>query len=341
MQYRTLGRTGVQVSAFSFGAMMLGRIGNTDPAECKRIIDIALDAGINLIDTADTYSGGESEEIVGRAIRDRRDDVLLATKFHHPMGPGPNDGGNSRRWIMRACEDSLRRLGVDHIDLYQAHRPDPRCSIEETLGALTDLVTAGKVRYIGTSCFQPSQIVEAQWASERWRLQRFASEQSSYSLLARGIELDVLPTCARHGIGVIVWSPLAGGWLTGAWRSGAGTPASTRAGRLPQRYDLSLPHNQRKLAATDALASLADELGMSLVCLALAWAAANPLVTSVIIGPRTVQHLTDQLAAVDVSLPPEVMARIDEIVAPSMNFSLADVGYAPPNTPVAAAAATR
>src|SRR5215218_7900813 len=296
MEHRTLGTTGVKVTPLCLGAMMFGAWGNTDHEDSVRIIHRALDAGINLIDTADVYSRGESEEIVAKALAGgRRDDVVLATKVHGVMGDDVNMSGNSRRWIMRACEDSLRRLGTDWIDLYQIHRPEPDTDIDETLGALSDLVRAGKVRTIGSSTFPASQIVEAQWVAERRGRERFVCEQPPYSLLVRAIEQDVLPTCARYGMGVIPWSPLAGGWLSGKWRKGQDTPQSTRAERLPARYDLSRPENQRKLDAADALAQLADEAGISLVHLAIAFVIRHPAVTAAIIGPRTMDHLESQL----------------------------------------------
>src|SRR3954465_12500564 len=264
MEYRPLGRTDVQVSPLCLGTMMFGAWGNADHDATVRIIPRALDAGINFVDTADVYSRGESEEIVGKALKGRRDDVVLATKVHATMSDDdPNMRGNSRRWIIREVEDSLRRLKTDYIDLYQIHRPDPDTDIEETLGALSDLVHQGKVRYIGSSTFPASQIVEAQWAARERGLERFVCEQPPYSLLARGIEADVLPTCLRHGMGVIPWSPLAGGWLSGRYRKEQGVPASHRAQRLPGRSDMSLPGNQRKLDAADALARLADETGIT------------------------------------------------------------------------------
>jgi len=331
MEHRTLGRTGVKVSPLCLGAMMFGEWGNRDHDESISIIHTALDAGINFIDTADVYSAGESEEIVGRALAGRRDDIVLATKAHGRMGEDPNQAGNSRRWITRACEDSLRRLQTDYIDLYQIHRPDPSCDIDETLAALTDLVRAGKVRYLGSSTFQPSEIVEAQWVAERRNRERFVCEQPPYSMLVRGIEADVLPTCRRYGMGVIPWSPLAGGWLSGRWRKGASDLTSRRAARIPQRYDLSVPANQRKLEAADALAALADEAGMSLVNLAVAWVVNHPDVTAAILGPRTMDQLTSQLDAADLTLEADVLDRIDEIVPPGSNFSFDDAGYVPPS----------
>lgn len=330
MHYRRLGRTGLKVSPLCLGAMMFGAWGNPDHDESIAVIHAALDAGINFIDTADVYSGGESEEIVGKAIAGRRDEVVLATKFYAPMGQGPNDGGGSRHWIMRECENSLRRLGTDHIDLYQVHRPDPTMDIDETLGALSDLVHQGKVRYIGSSTFQGSAIVEAQWTAERRNRERFVCEQPPYSILVRGIEADVLPTCQRYGMGVIPWSPLAGGWLSGKWRLDSTEVASHRAKRAPDRYDLSVPGNQAKLAAAAALGELADDSGLSLVHLALAWVTGNPAVTSAIIGPRTMEQLTTQLGSVDVQLATDVLDRIDEIVPPGTNHTWADAGYTPP-----------
>jgi aryl-alcohol dehydrogenase-like predicted oxidoreductase len=330
MHYRKLGRTGLQVSPLCLGAMMLGEWGNKDHDESIAIVHAALDAGINFIDTADVYSAGESEEIVGKAIAGRRDEVVLATKFYAPMGEGPNRSGGSRYWIMKECENSLRRLGTDHIDLYQVHRPDPTVDIDETLAALTDLVHQGKVRYLGSSTFPASEIVEAQWVAERRNRERFVCEQPPYSILVRGIEADVLPTCQRHGMGVIPWSPLAGGWLSGKWRIGVDELTSHRASRVPGRYDLSEPANQQKLEAADALGTVADEAGMSLVEMALAFVVGNPAVTSAIIGPRTMEQLTSQLGAADVRLDGDVLDRIDEIVPPGHNFSWTDAGYTPP-----------
>jgi aryl-alcohol dehydrogenase-like predicted oxidoreductase len=330
MQMRQLGRTGVQVSPLCLGAMMFGAWGNPDHDESIAIIHRALDAGINFIDTADVYSRGESEEIVGKAIKGRRDEIVLATKVHGTMGDDPNQFGNSRRWIVREVEDSLRRLGTDYIDLYQIHRPEPDTDIDDTLGALTDLVRAGKVRYIGSSTFPPSQIVEAQWTAEKRGRERFVCEQPPYSLLVRGVEGEVLPLAQQYGMGVIPWSPLAGGWLSGKWRKGAEAPESSRAQRLPARYDLSNPDNQRKLDAADALAVLAEEAGLSLVHLALAFVLEHPAVTAPIIGPRTMEQLESQLGAADVTLTPDVLDRIDEIVPPGRNISPIDGGWTNP-----------
>ena len=330
MEHRPLGRTGMQVSPLCLGAMMFGAWGNTDHDDSIRIIHRALDAGINFIDTADVYSRGESEEIVGKALSGgRRDDVFLATKFHGPMGDGPNEQGSSRLWIMRAVEDSLRRLNTDHIDLYQVHRPRTDTDVEETLSALTDLVRAGKVRYIGSSTFPASQIVEAQWEAHG-QYARFVCEQPPYSILVRGIENDVLPTIDRHGMGAIVWSPLAGGWLSGRYRKDAELPTSTRAERLPWRYDMSLPGNQRKLEAADALGKLADDAGIPLVQLAIAWTINHPAVTSAIIGPRTMEHLESQLPTWEMELDEDLLDAIDEIVPPGVTLNPPDSGYQNP-----------
>jgi aryl-alcohol dehydrogenase-like predicted oxidoreductase len=331
MEHRTLGRTGVKVSPLCLGAMMFGAMGNTDHDDSVRIIHAALDAGINFVDTADVYSRGESEEIVAKALAGRRDDVVLATKCHMPMGRDVNMGGSSRRWIVRACEDSLRRLGTDHIDLYQVHRPDPTADVDETLGALSDLIHQGKVLYAGSSCFPGSQIVEAQWVAAQRGRERFRCEQPPYSMLVRGIEADVLPTCETYGMGVIPWSPLAGGWLSGRWRAGATEIQSTRAARLPGRYDLSIEGNRRKLDAVEQLAVLAEEAGLTLIHLAIAFVLNHPAVSAAIIGPRTMEHLESQLGAAEVTLTADVLDRIDEIVPPGTNFSWADAGWAPPS----------
>jgi aryl-alcohol dehydrogenase-like predicted oxidoreductase len=331
MNTRTLGHTGVRVSPLCLGAMMFGGWGNTDHDDCIRIIHRALDAGINFIDTADVYARGESEEIVGKALAGgRRDNVILATKIHGTMGDDPNEFGNSRRWIIREVENSLRRLRTDWIDLYQIHRPELDTDIDETLGALSDLVRAGKVRYIGSSTFPASQIVEAQWVAERRGRERFVCEQPPYSMLVRAIESDVLPTCQRYGIGVIPWSPLGGGWLTGRYRLGTEIPSSRRAERIPSRYDMSIPGNQRKLEAADALAKLAEEAGITLIEMALGWVIRHPAVTAAIIGPRTMEHLESQLTATDVALSDDVLDRIDEIVPPGVNLSDGDGGWGNP-----------
>src|SRR3984957_8420250 len=332
IDYRKLGSTGVSVSPLCLGAMMFGAWGNTDHDESIAIIHAALDAGINFIDTADVYSRGESEEIVGKALAGgRRDSVVLATKVHGKMhDEDPNEFGNSRRWIVREVENSLRRLKTDWIDLYQIHRPELDTDIDETLGALSDLVHAGKVRYIGSSTFPASQIVEAQWVARERGRERFVCEQPPYSILARAIENDVLPTCQRYHMGVIPWSPLAGGWLSGRYRKDVEVPTSRRAQMIPARYDMSIPANQRKLDAADALGRLADEAGISLIALALAFVIRPPAVTAAIIGPRTMEHLESQLAAAEVELSDAALDRIDEIVPPGVNVNPGDGGWANP-----------
>jgi aryl-alcohol dehydrogenase-like predicted oxidoreductase len=336
MEHRPLGRTGVSVSKLCLGAMMFGAWGERDHDESIRIIQAALDAGLNFIDTADVYSAGESEEIVGKALAGgRRDEVVLATKLVMPVGDDtdPNRRGTSRRWIIQAVENSLRRPGTDWIDLYQVHRPTPETDLDETLGALTDLVHQGKVRYIGHSTYPASLIVEAQWTARDRRLQRFVTEQPPYSILTRGIEADVLPTCRRYGIGVIPWSPLQGGWLSGRYRKGTDVagPVSAARQRLANRYDLSMPENQRKLDAAERLAQLAEETGITLIQLAIAFVLNHPAVTAPIIGPRTMDHLESQLAAADVVLDDAVLDRIDEIVPPGTNLNPADSGWQSPD----------
>jgi len=337
MEYRALGRTGVKVSAYCLGTMMFGPWGNTDEDECVRMIHTALDAGINFVDTADVYGEGRSEEIVGKALKGRRDQVVLATKVHGEMGKGPNEQGNSRLWIMREVESSLRRLGTDHIDLYQIHRPEPETDIEETLGALTDLVRQGKVRYLGSSTFPAFQIVDAHWTSERRGLERFVCEQPPYSIFVRHIEWDVLPVCRRYDMGVIVWSPLAGGWLSGKYRRGAEPPPDSRARRyvergspIAARYDVSRAENQRKLDVVEDLANLADKAGTSLTPMAIAFTLAHPAVTSAIIGPRTPDQLRELLDGADVRLDGEILDAIDDLVAPGSVVFDFDRGWTPP-----------
>lgn len=329
-EYRNFGRTGVKVSPLCLGTMMFGARGNTDHDDSIRIIHHALDSGINFVDTADGYSAGESETIVGKALAGgRRDNVVLATKFHGSLGSDPNEQGNSRRWIIREVENSLRRLGTDWIDLYQVHRPEPDTDFDETLGALSDLVRQGKIRYIGTSTFEPSAIVEGQWIAERRGRERVVAEQPPYSLLARGIEREVLPVAQRHGLAVLSWSLLAGGWLTGRYRKGAGQPVSSRAERQAERFDITSPENSAKLDAAEALARLAEDAGLTLVQLALAFVLEHPAVTSAIIGPRTFEQLAGQLGADRVRLGGDVLDQIDKIVPPGTNLSARDAGYQP------------
>jgi aryl-alcohol dehydrogenase-like predicted oxidoreductase len=331
MSYRTLGGTGIEVSTYCLGAMMFGAIGNPDHEDCARIIHAALDQGINFVDTADMYSAGESEEIVGKALTGRRDDVVLATKVHFPMGEGPNRRGNSRRWIVSEVERSLTRLRTDWIDLYQIHRPDPATDIEETLAALTDLVRQGKIRAFGCSTFSAGLLTEAWYEAERRGLYRFRTEQPPYSLLARGIETDVLPACQRYGMGVLTWSPLAAGFLSGRFRQGQ--PIDMSAGRAALQghlFDPASPETAAKLAAVEQFAALADGLGCSLPELALAFTVAHPAVTSVIIGPRTMEHLDGALKGASLALDDATLDRIDEIVPPGTDVYQPNMGWRTP-----------
>jgi aryl-alcohol dehydrogenase-like predicted oxidoreductase len=329
MKLHSLGRTGIEVSPLCLGAMMFGAWGNPDHDESIRIIHRALDAGINFIDSADVYSQGESELIVGKALSSiDRSRVVVATKVHGNMGDDPNAQGNSRRWIIAECDNSLRRLGLDYIDLYQIHRPDESVDIDETLGALSDLVHAGKIRSFGSSTFPAEQIVEAQWVAERRGRERFRTEQPPYSILVRGIERDVLPIAQSYGMGVIPWSPLAGGWLSGKFGAGKEN-VSRRAERLPARYDMSLAANQRKLEIVTTLSTLADEAGLTIIELALAFVLEHPAISAAIIGPRTMEQLESQLSAPEIQLEPAVLDRIDEIVPPGTNVNPEDAGWAP------------
>ncbi len=320
MQYRTLGRTGVQVSTLSLGAMNFGAIGHTTQENATAIVDAALEAGVNLIDTADFYSQGESEEMVGRAIAGRRDDVVLATKAFLPMGEERNHRGASRRWLISALDSSLRRLGVDHVDLYQVHRWDPTTTDEETLSALTDLQRAGKIRYFGSSTFPAYRIVEGQWAARERNLGRYVTEQLHYSILNRGAETDVLPVTENHGLGVLVWSPLSSGWLSGAVRAGQEI-TTHRSSVMPQRFDLDVPANRAKLDVVEQLAKLTAEGGLTMIQLALGFVTSHPGVTTAIIGPRTMDHLESQLAAADTVLSADVLDAIDKIVTPGVDLS--------------------
>ncbi|RZT80418.1 aryl-alcohol dehydrogenase-like predicted oxidoreductase [Micromonospora violae] len=329
MQYRTLGRTGVQVSTLALGAMNFGKLGHTTQDEATAIVDAALDAGINLIDTADMYSQGESEQMVGKAIAGRRDDIVLATKAGMPMGDARHQRGSSRRWLVTELDNSLRRLNVDHVDLYQIHRWDPTTSDEETLSALTDLQRAGKIRYFGASTFPAYRLVQAEWAAREHHLSRYVTEQPSYSILQRGIEAHVLPVTEQYGLGVLAWSPLASGWLSGAIRAGREITTS-RSAVLPARFDLSIPANQARLDAVEQLVTVADEAGLTLIQLALGFVTAHPAVTSAIIGPRTMDHLHSQLAAADTVLPADVLDAIDAIVAPGVDLAAGEKFDTPP-----------
>jgi aryl-alcohol dehydrogenase-like predicted oxidoreductase len=331
MRYRTLGGTGIQVSVHCLGAMMFGAVGNADHDDCVRIVRAGLDQGINFVDTADMYSAGESEQILGQALQGRRDDVVLATKVHFPMGEGPNRSGNSRRWILNAVEESLKRLRTDWIDLYQVHRPDHSTDVEETLWVLSDLVRQGKIRAFGCSSFPAEEIVEAQWVAERRGLGRVRTEQPPYSLLARGIEASVLPVCQRYGMGVLVWSPLASGFLSGRYRKGQPVDLSTgRPALNPERFAPSVPENAAKFEAVEQLAELARGIGCSLPQLAVAFTVAHPAVTSAIIGPRTIEHLDGLLKGASLTLDDAMLDRIDEIVAPGTNLYHPDGAWRPP-----------
>ncbi|MGY5009797.1 aldo/keto reductase [Streptomyces sp. 900105755] len=337
MRYRVLGKTGIEVSTHCLGTMMFGSVGNPDHEDGARIINAALDAGINFVDTADMYSAGECEKIVGKALKGRRDDVVLATKVHFPLGEGPlgegrNRSGNSRRWIVRAVEDSLRRLDTDWIDLYQVHRPDHTTDIEETLSVLGDLVTAGKIRAFGCSTFPAEDLVEAHHVAERRGLMRMRTEQPPYSLLARGVERAVLPTAQRLGMGVLTWSPLASGFLSGAHREGRPVDLTTGRARLtPHRFDPAAPGNAAKYAAVERLVALTEEMGCTLPELAVAFPLVHPAVTSVIIGPRTMDQLTALLKGAELLLDDAVLDRVDEIVPPGTDLYRADGVWQPPS----------
>ena len=322
MQYRTLGRTGIKVSPYALGALALGTsIGNPDHDDSARIIHKALDAGINFIDTADAY--GESEVAVGKALKGRRDSVVLATKFSRPIGDDPNHQGASRRWIMTAVENSLRRLQTDYIDLYQIHRPDPSTDIEETLSALSDLIHGGKVRAVGTSAMPASDIIEAQWVAERRGLERFRTDQPPYSILSRGIEREVLPIAQRYGMGIIVWGPLGQGMLTGRVRKGQQT-------NLRRAHIFRHLNDECRIDAVEQLIPLAEKAGLPMTHLALAFAIAHPGVTSAIIGPHTMEQLDDLLAGADVTFTDEILDQIDEIVPPGTDVGTLDQAYLPP-----------
>ncbi|SDX05395.1 Predicted oxidoreductase [Saccharopolyspora shandongensis] len=329
MQYRTLGRTGVQVSSLALGAMNFGKIGRTTQEEATAIVDAALEGGINLIDTADIYGGGESEELVGNAISGRRDDIVLATKAGLPVDDERNHRGGSRRWLISELDNSLRRLGVDHVDLYQIHRWDPSTSDEETLSALTDLQRAGKIRYFGSSTFPAYRIVQAQWAAREHHLSRYTTEQPSYSILQRGIETHVLPVTQEYGLGVLVWSPLASGWLSGAIREGQEI-TTNRSAFMPQRFDTAIPANRARLDAVERLAEVADGADLTMIQLALGFVTAHPAVTGALIGPRTLDHLHSQLAAADTVLSADVLDAIDEIVSPGTDLAADEKSDTPP-----------
>lgn len=329
MQYRTLGHTGIQTSSLALGAMNFGKLGGTTQAEVNTLVGTALDAGINFVDTADVYSGGESEEMLGKALVGRRDEVVLATKAGLPMGDRIGQRGASRRWLTAALDASLRRLGVDHVDLFQIHRWDPATSDQETLAALSDLQRAGKIRHFGTSTYPAYRLVQAQWAAAKSGLGRFVTEQPNYSILQRGVERDVLPVAQEYGLGVMVWSPLASGWLSGAVRRDREV-TTNRAAFMPQRFDLADPANQARMDAVEKLVALAEEAGLTLIQLALAFVTAHPGVTAALIGPRTSDHLASQLAAAEIVLTSDALDAIDEIVAPGKDLAPHEKNDAPP-----------
>jgi len=321
MNYRPLGRTGIHVSPFALGTMMFSSFGNGDQAEVDRMVSRALDAGINFIDTADAYA--ESEEMVGRALRGRRDAVVLAAKFARPIDHDPNHRGGSRRWIVTAVENSLRKLQTDHLDVYQMHRPDPDTDIEETLSALSDLVHSGKVRVIGSSDMPASEIVEAQWVAERRGLERFRVEQPHYSLLDRSIEREVLPAAQRYGMGTVIWSPLSSGMLTGRVRRG-------QESDLRRTQLFAALRDERRIDAVEEFAALAERVGLPLTHMALAVVIAHPGVTAALLGPRTPEQLDDLLGAADVELTDDVLDAIDAIVAPGTGVGRMDQEYSTP-----------
>ena len=316
MRRKIFGATGWSVSELALGTMMFGAMGNSDHDDSIWIINAALDAGINFVDTADVYSQGESEEIVGRAIAARRDQVVLATKFALPVGADPNQGGGSRRWITRAVEDSLRRLATDRIDLYQMHRYDWDTDLAETLSALDDLIRAGKVRAVGSSTFAAEKIVEAQWVAEKRGTHRFLSEQPMYSILGRVPERAVFPVAQQYRMGVLTYSPLHGGWLSGR-PPGSGQRAQGRA----ELYDPESEAGRRRVAALTGLEAIAKEAGLTVPQLAIAFVTSHPAVTSAIIGPRTREQLDGLLTTADIELDDDILDRIDEIVAPGTELN--------------------
>jgi aryl-alcohol dehydrogenase-like predicted oxidoreductase len=326
VDYRQLGRSGLRVSALSLGTMTFGgrggfaQVGSTDTAGAARQIDMCLDAGMNLIDTADVYSDGLSEEIIGEVLdgAGRRDRVLLATKARMPMGDGPNDAGLSRHHLIRACEASLRRLRADHIDLYQVHEWDGQTPLEETLDALDTLVRAGKVRYVGCSNYAAWQLLKALGIADRLRLQRFVSQQIHYTLQAREAEYELVPAGLDQGVGILVWSPLAGGLLSGKYRRGAQGPEGAR--QLTEWNEPPVPDPVKLYDVVDVLVEIAEGRGVSAAQVALAWLLGRPGVCSVIVGARTDEQLADNLNAASLELPADERARLDEVSAPPLLF---------------------
>jgi aryl-alcohol dehydrogenase-like predicted oxidoreductase len=323
MEYRQLGRSGLRVSTLTLGTMTFGgrgnfaKVGDTDVAGARRQIDMALDAGVNLIDTADVYSAGASEEIVGEVLEGRRERVLIATKARMRMGDGPNDGGLSRHHLIASVEASLRRLRTDHIDLYQVHEWDGQTPLEETLETLDTLVRAGKLRYVGCSNYAGWQLLKALGISDRRGIERFVSQQIHYSLQAREAEYELLPASVDQGLGILVWSPLAGGLLSGKYRRGEPQPEGRQLsgwGEPPVRDEDAL------YDVVDVLVEVAEELDATPAQVALAWLLTRPAVSSVIVGARTDAHLEDNLAAADVQLTADQRARLDEVSAPPLIY---------------------
>ncbi|WP_042161015.1 aldo/keto reductase [Paenibacillus gorillae] len=334
MEYQVLGRTGLKISSYTLGTGNFGEWGNTNVEECIRIVDAALEKGVNIIDTADVYSAGRSEEIVGQALKGRRDQIVLATKVGNPMGKGLHERGNSRLWIKRAVENSLRRLGTDYIDLYQIHRPDPDTDLEETLDVLTDLVREGKIRYFGSSTFQAWQMTEAQWISDRRNLLRFSSEQPPYSIINRGIELDVLEAARKYEQGILIWSPMSGGLLSGRYTQGQKAPEGSRAEKfkgnmLGKVVDPTREENQIKFELIKQLQLIANDAGLALNHMAMAFTQAHSAVTSTIIGPRTLEQLHDSLHASTIKLTPDTLDAIDAIVPPGKTIDDLERGWIP------------
>ena len=336
MEMRALGRSGVSVSKLGFGSGMFGYFANTDQNECSAMVHRALDSGINYFDCSDSYSYGEAETMLGKALKGRREEIILGTKFSLPFGDNPNHRGASRSWIHKAVDGSLKRLGTDYIDLYQVHRPDNSADIDETLGALTDLVRVGKVRMLGSSTFPAEQIVEAQWVAERRNRERFLVEQPPYSIFARRVEADVLPTCQRYGMGVVAWSPLSQGWLTGKWRRDTKATNTNRDKLQPHLFDMDQPDNQLKLDLIDKLLAVADQSGISLMHMAIGFVCAHPAVSSAIIGPRTLDQLDGLLAGSDITLSSDILDAIDNIVYPGTTVSRDDEGYIAPEISIKA-----
>ena len=324
MEYRQLGRSGLRVSSLALGTMTFGGrgqfrdVGQTDVDGARRQVDMALDAGVNLIDTADVYSEGTAEEIVGQALAGRRGRVVLATKARFPMGSGPNDAGLSRRYLIKACEASLRRLGTDHIDLYQVHEWDGQTPLEETLEALAQLVQSGKVRYVGCSNFAGWQVMKALSAAALSGLPRFVSQQVYLSLQERSAEYEIVPSALDQGLGLLIWSPLAGGLLSGKHRRGEPPPPGSRhAGD----WDEPPVYDEDKLYDTvDVLVEIARAHEVSPAQVAVAWLLGRPGITSVIIGARTDEQLGDNLAAANLELTGEEVSRLEAVSRPPLIY---------------------